>query len=241
MKPPRNQTPMVLKLRELCRPGWIFRLAAFLLAMVPLRTIRAGEVALPVLKFLQPADGAVFSTEDEIPVVLRASAPNDVFLNAEVFANQTSIATATFCCPLCPCARPTEGMETTLQIPAPWSGGPPPPPWIGWGSPVAGTYRLTARAFGENGTVVEADPVTITIVDLTVQLSVSPDGTVILVIPQGSMVPGGYDLEASDDLQSWSPHSPFSPGDVAAFYWDHPPSNARRRFYRATYIPPLSP
>lgn len=232
---------MVRRLQGLCLPGWIFRLAACLLAVLPLRTIRAGEAALPVLKFLEPANGAVFSTDDEIPVVLRAFAPNDVFLNAEVFANQANIAAVTFCCPLCPCAHPTAGIETTLQIPAPWSGGPPPQPWIGWRNPIAGTYRLTARAFGENGTVVEAAPVTITILDLTLHLSINPDGTVILIIPQGSMVLGGYDLEVSDDLQSWSRAGSFSPGNVAAFYQDHPPANVRRRFYRATYLPPLSP
>ncbi len=241
MNPLRQQNRMALRLQGLCLPGWILLLAGCLVAVVPLRTIRAGEVSLPILQFLQPANGSVFSTQDEIPVVLRAFAPNDVFLNAEVFANLDPIATATFCCPLCPCARPTAGMQTTLQIPAPWSGGPPPPPWIGWRNPTAGTYRLTARAFGENGTVVEAAPVTITIVDLTLHISFNPDGTVLLVIPQGSMVPGGYDLEVSDDLHSWSRQGAFSPGDVAAFYQDQPPVNARRRFYRAIYVPLRSP
>lgn len=88
---------------------------------------------------------------------------------------------------------------------------------------------------------MEAAPVTITIVDLTLHLSFNPDGTVILVIPQGSLVPGGYALEISDDLKSWSRQGSFSPGNVAVFYWDHPPANVRRRYYRATYVPPPSP
>jgi len=59
---------------------------------------------------------------------------------------------------------------------------------------------------------------------------------VTLVIPQGSMVPGGYDLEASQDLQSWTRLGPFEPGNVAAFYFDVPPETAReKRFYRSVY------
>ena len=237
MKLHGNHPAGILRLLRLCLPGWIF-----LLAVLPLHTIRAGEGQQRILEFLQPADGAVFSTLDEIPVVLRAFAPKDVFLNAEVFANQNHIAAATFCCPLCPCARPAAGMQTTLQIPASWSENiPPAQPWAGWRNhPMAGTYRLTARAAGENGTVVAAAPVTITIVDLTLRISVDADGTVLLVIPQGSLVRGGYDLEVSDDLKSWSRPGSFSPGDVAAFYRDHPPVNTRCRFYRATYIPPRS-
>jgi hypothetical protein len=53
------------------------------------------------------------------------------------------------------------------------------------------------------------------------------------------LVPGGYDLEASEDLQKWTRLGPFLPGDVAAFYYDVPPTSAREmRFYRSVYVPP---
>ncbi|MDA0812837.1 MAG: hypothetical protein O3C21_10670 [Verrucomicrobia bacterium] len=222
------------------RRGPVFALVTILPVLSPVPAVRAGDPPPPLLEFAEPSNGALFSTLDEIPVVLHAAAPSDVFHSAEVFANRGTIATTLFCCPLCPCARPQPGQATTLQIPAPWSGGPPPPqPWQGWRNSQAGVYQLTARAVGENGTVVDAAPVTITIVDLTLNLVVNPDGSAILVIPQGSMVPGGYDLETSDNLLTWKREGPFSPGNVAAFYWDDPPENARRkRYYRAKYVPP---
>ena len=221
--------------------------AAASLAVLWLATVEpaalAGEAQLPVLQFVQPTNSAVFSTIDEIPVLLRAFAPSDVFPTAEVFANQIKIATVSYCCTLCPCAAPWPGREMTLQIPVPWDGSKPPErTWQGWTNVQAGTYRLTARAVGENGTMIEAAPVTITVLDLTLQIFVRPDGAVTLVIPQGSLVTGGYDLEASQDLRTWTRLGPFEPGNVAAFYHDVPPESARnKRFYRSVHVAPRVP
>src|SRR5436189_3138570 len=101
------------------------RLAALLLATIEPAAL-AEEAQLPVLQFIQPTNSAVFSTMDEIPVLLRAFAPSDVFPTAEVFANEIKIATVSYCCTLCPCAAPMQGRETTLQIPVPWDGTKPP-------------------------------------------------------------------------------------------------------------------
>ena len=202
-----------------------------------------GETSMPVLEFIEPANNAVFSTLDEIPIVLRAFAPNDVFSVADVSANQQHIATVQYCCAFCPCARPIAGQETILQIPVPWNGELPPPRiWQGWTNVQAGSHRLTARATGENGTELDAAPITITVVDLTLHIFVTPEGAVTLVIPQGSLVQGEYDLEASEDLLSWTRLGPFQPGNVAAFYYEVPPATARQnRFYRSVYVPPLRP
>src|SRR5262249_2452337 len=163
----------------------------------------------------------LFSTLDEIPIMLRAFASNDVFLTGEVFADNDKIADVSYCCALCPCFRPRPGDELTLQIPVPWENGRPPSrPWQGWANVQAGIHRLTARATGDNGTMVEAAPVTITVIDRTLRISVGRDGTVILVIQQGSLVPGGYDCLFSDDLKTWTRLGPFQPGNVAAFYFD---------------------
>ena len=201
------------------------------------------EGSQPVLDFVQPTNNAVFSTLDEIPVVLRAYASNDVFLTADLFANQRAIATLFYCCPLCPCARPSPGQETILQIPVPWDpGAPRTRVWQGWTNVHAGNYRLTANAVGQNGTTVDAEPVTITVLDLTLRIFVRADGTVSLVIPQGSLVTGRYDVEASQDLRTWTRLGSFDPGNVAAFYFDVPPEDARqRRFYRSVHIPPANP
>src|SRR5262249_14710826 len=152
----------------------------------------------------------------EIPIVLHASAPDDVFPTADVFANQSKIATVSYCCSLCPCFAPFPGIETTLQIPVPRTNGlSPPRPWEGWTNVQAGAYVLTAKAVGVKGTVVEATPVSITVLDLTLHISVRPDGSVTLVIPQGSLTPGDYDAEASQDLRTWMRLGPFQPGNVA--------------------------
>ena len=82
----------------------------------------AGEGPPAVLDFLQPTNHAVFSTTDEVPIMLRASAPDDVFLSAGVFGNSQPIASVSYCCSLCPCARPQPGQETILQIPVPVRG-----------------------------------------------------------------------------------------------------------------------
>ncbi len=192
----------------------------------------------PSLRFVEPTNNAVYSAMDEIPIVLRASASNDVFLTANIFANQGKIGTASYCCSLCPCFHPIDGQETTLQIPAPWQDGQPPSqPWQGWTNVQPGTYRLTAHAVGEHGTTVDAAPVNVIVVDRKLHMFLREDGSVTLSITFGSMVPGRYDLEASADLRTWTRLGEFSPGNVAAFYWDVPPENARqRRLYRAVYV-----
>jgi hypothetical protein len=222
------------------------RLASCLLVMCLSSTGRAGSADAgqsAVLEFLQPTNNALFSTLDEIPIMLRAFASNDVFLIGEVFANNLKIADVSYCCALCPCYRPQPGYATTLQIPVPWQNGKPPSrTWQGWTNVPARRYQLTARATGDNGTTVEATPVTITVIDRTLRIFAGSDGSVALVIPEGSLVPGGYDAEASQDLRKWERLGPFQPGNVAAFYFDVPPETAReRRFYRSVYLPPSEP
>src|SRR5689334_6097588 len=100
-----------------------------------------GADSSAILEFTQPTNHAVFSTTDEIPVVLRAFASNDVFYTAQIFANNAQIATASFCCSLCPCYHPEPGQETTLQIPVPWNGtNVRTRPWQGWTNVHAGSY-----------------------------------------------------------------------------------------------------
>jgi len=247
MKLPRDQTSRLLRLfQRLFVLNLIAMLASYLLTMCVTLSLHAGPAGdgqLPVLEFIQPTNNALFSTLDEIPIVLRAVASNDVFLTGEVFANNGKIGDVSYCCALCPCYRPQPGQETTLQIPVPWENGKPPPrSWRGWTNVPARSYRLTARATGENGTIVEAAPVTITVFDRTLYIFVRSDGSVVLVILQGSMTLGGYDLEASQDLLTWTRLGPFEPGDVAAFYFDVPPETAReKRFYRSVYLPPRNP
>jgi len=203
----------------------------------------AAETSVPVLEFVEPTNNAVFSTLDEVPIVLHAAAPDDVFLTAEVLADNASIATASYCCWLCPCFRPLPGQELILQIPVPWDEGRPSTrTWQGWTNVQAGNHLLTARAIGENGTEVEAAPVNITVLDLTLRISVGADGAVMLVIPEGSLVTGGYDAEASTDLHTWTRLGSFQPGNVAAFYYDNPPPDKReRRFYRSVRVPARMP
>jgi hypothetical protein len=216
-------------------------LATFLATGLP--AALGAETNTPVLQFIEPTNNAVFSTRSEIPIVLRAFASDDVFLTADVLANNRAVATASYCCWLCPCFRPMAGQETILQIPVPWEGGMPATrTWQGWTNVQAGHYQLTARATGDNGTVIESAPVNITVLDLTLRISVRADGTVALVIPEGSLVTGGYDAEASEDLSTWTRLGPFQPGNVAAFYFDDPPVGGReRRFYRSVRTPPLQP
>ena len=221
-------------------------LAGGLLALLPGTPGHAapvGEAQAPVLEFIAPTNHAVFSTLDEIPIVLRAVASNDVFTTADVFANQSKFATVSYCCSLCPCFYPQEGQELILQIPVPWHGGVPSlRVWQGWTNVPAGIHRLTARAVGRNGSIVEAAPVTITVVDRTLRIVVKSNGAVTLTIAQGSLVPGGYDLEASPDLRTWTRLGSFAPGNVAAFHFDVPSETGReRRFYRSVYVPPRVP
>lgn len=212
-------------------------LAAGLTALLGSRMATAGDGKPAVLEFIEPADGGIFSTLDEIPVALRAFAPGDAFFSAEVKVDGRVLATAQYCCPMCPCPKPPDGQETTLRIPVPWNGGTPPKnPWQGWRPGHPGIYRLTATAIGRNGTVLESAVLTITVIDLNLRISVGSDGGVILVLPQGSLVSGGFDLEASDDLTVWARLGPFQPGAIAAFYYDTPPAETRRRYYRAVRL-----
>jgi hypothetical protein len=247
MNPLRDQNSTVLRLPERLS---LLSLIAMLASCLPapwlepaVHAAPAGDGQLLVLEFIQPTNRAVFSTRDEIPIVLRAVASNDVFLTADVFANQARIGAVSYCCALCPCFRPQAGQETILQIPVPWEEGRPPSrPWQGWTNVQAGSYRLTAQATGENGSMLESAPVTITVLDRTLRIFVTSDGSATLVIPKGSLVPGGYDLEASQDLRTWTRLGPFEPGNVAAFYFDVPPETAReKRFYRSVYVPPPIP
>ena len=247
MNPLRDQASTFPELSKGFRPlSLIVALASGLAAVLPWTPGHAapvGEAQEPVLEFIEPTNRAVFSTLDEIPIVLRAVASNDVFLTADVFANQSKIATVSYCCALCPCFYPMEGQELILQIPVPWQGGVPSPRvWQGWTNVQAGIHRLTSRAVGRNGSIVEAAPVVITVLDRTLRISVRSDGAVMLVIPQGSVVAGGFDLESSPNLLTWTRLGPFEPGKVAAFYFDVPPESAReRRFYRSVYVPPHVP
>jgi hypothetical protein len=224
-------------------PRWLrdHALLLWLAGALAVPATQAAQFGVPRLTFTEPYGGRIYMAASNVPIMLRAFAPEDVFLSAEVFADGQSIGVAIFCCPLCPCAHPLPGEETVLQIPAPWNGGPPPAQvWQGWTNVPHGVHQLTARAVGENGTVVESPPVTISVRD--VRLFIGPNseqaGEYILVIPNGALLDGGsFDLEASSDLRTWTRLGPFSPGNVAAFYWDRPQAS-ERRFYRAIWVPP---
>jgi len=221
---------------------WLVPFATVLLARVHAADLppAAGPAAGPVLEFLQPTNKAIFSTTDEVPIMLRAFAPDDLILSADVLADGRSIGEASFCCALCPCAHPLPGQELILQIPEPRENGLPfSRPWKGWTNVPAGVHQLSARATTQNGTKVEAAAVAITVLDRTLRIHLDAEGNAVLVIPQGSMGPGGYDLEASEDLVTWTRLGPFEPGNVAAFYFDHAldPVRKRARFYRSVYVP----
>jgi hypothetical protein len=155
---------------------------------------QASQFGVSRLTFTEPRDGLVYMAASNVPITLRAFAPDDVFLSAEVFADGQSIGVATFCCPLCPCAHPFPGQKTVLQIPAPWNGGPPPAQvWQGWTNVPSGIHHLMARAVGENGTVAESAPVTISVRE--VKLFIGPNSEheeeYVLVIPNGALVDDG--------------------------------------------------
>ncbi|MFN0125969.1 MAG: hypothetical protein ACKV19_04705 [Verrucomicrobiales bacterium] len=151
---------------------WSISLALLLLTSAT----GAGQTA--VLEFTEPRDGAVYSTLDEIPVALRAADANDVFLSAEVLVDGHVLGTAQYCCSWCPCPNPPDGLETTPRLPTPWDGELPPPPdqWRGWKPGHPGIFRLTARATGRNGTVVQTGPITIVVFDPHPRLQVGADG-----------------------------------------------------------------
>lgn len=221
-------------------PAARFRFSSLLAAILMAWTSNIpAQPAAPELEFLAPTNGAVYSTRDEIPIVLRSVAPNDLIVAADVSTPGEFIGTAVFCCPFCPCAHPVEGQELILQIPVPWDNGHPPArTWQGWTNLPAGIHYLTARAVSQNGTPVEAKPVIVTIIDLTLHILVRPDRAVGLVIPQGSLTNGHFDAEASEDLHTWTRLGSFSPGNVAAFFEDEQPASAfAQRYYRSVYVP----
>lgn len=229
--------------RSSARPGGRASTAGLWLSLILLAlaavTVPARGQAGAVLEFLQPTNHAVFSTLDEVPIVLRAFASDDVMLTAEVSAGRQLIGVASYCCALCPCFHPQPGDELILQIPVPREAGKPlSRTWQGWTNVPAGIHQLTARAVTQNGAVVDAAPVMITVLDLALRIHMGSDGTAMLVITEGSLVPGTYELEASEDLRNWTRLGPFLPGDVAAFYFDPPTEPPRAsRFYRSVLVP----
>ena len=114
LEPENGNCPGIKSLRWFSLQSLFAGLLTTLMHAAPLA---AAETA--VLEFIAPTNNAVFSTRDEVPIVLRASASNDVFLMADLFANNYHIAALSYCCSLCPCARPIAGQQTTLQIPVP--------------------------------------------------------------------------------------------------------------------------
>lgn len=207
-----------------------------------------GSLAITVnggtLTFEEPRDGDVFVEGQAIPIVLAGFAPDEVYLNADVFADGTPIGTATFCCPLCPCALPTPGVGTVLQIPFPWGPNDPPrpQPWQGWADATPGIHTLTATATGANGQPVAARSIQIFVahphgLDVSVRAVTEPEHRLEFVIPEGSLVPGGFRMEMSRDFVSWQRLGDFEPGNVAAFFSDRPdPNDVQPRFYRAVRI-----
>jgi len=193
------------------------------------------------LRFVNPANNSEYKLGVEIPVQLSAYSPADVFASSELFANGSSFATANYCCWLCPCAAPTAGITTTLQIPAPHEENKPSThPWQGWIPTSPGTYVLTARATGENGTLLEAPPimVRVNVPNLHLSIYLDPDGTLRFSLLNGSLGTTAYVMELSHDLKVWDPLGNFSPGDVSAFFQEKPDSNdSRPRYYRAVAAP----
>jgi hypothetical protein len=202
-----------------------------------LAVIAAG--AGPVLEFLEPAPDAVFLSDAEIPLVLRGEAPDEIVSGAEVFVDGQSVGTAVYCCPLCRCAAPTEGMPLVLQLPAPVDEFPGGLPWQGLTGLAPGIHRITARAVASGGTVLDAAARSITVLpiraeDLVLSVSSNPAGSLDFVLPGGSLVPGGFAMWLSHDLVHWTRLGEFSPGNVAAFFSDAPePMDPRPCFYRA--------
>ena len=104
MNPHRHQTRLLpILARRDTSVRLMVTLIRCLIALMPVTPeclAQAGDGGTPILQFLQPTNGAVFSTSDEIPMVLHSFAPNDVFPTADVLANQSKIATVSYCCTL---------------------------------------------------------------------------------------------------------------------------------------------
>ena len=192
------------------------------------------------LAFEEPKDGAVYRAGAEVPFRLRAEAAGDVFLAAEIRTNGTFLASAGFCCWLCPCAHPLPGMTTILQIPGPHvADSPGILPWQGWRFSTPGKYIVEAVAIGENGMVVAAPPITLRVeaINLKLGIELDPDGGVRLALPEGSLFPERLAVELSIDLVHWERLGDFEPGNVAAFFHDQANTHAATpRYYRAVAV-----
>ncbi len=198
--------------------------------------------AEPALQFVEPKDGQFFTAPASVPILVRGYSPDTVFVSAELLANDTRVALLTFCCYLCPCAFPLPGTTTFLQIPVIGDEFPPSRSWQDWTNVSSGTYRLVAKSMGQSGVIVETPPITIHVIpsglDLRLRLNRSADGVLCFVIPDGSLVPGQFMLEASDDFLVWSHVVDFSHGSVFATAEVQPePTIPKARFYRANRRP----
>jgi hypothetical protein len=172
-------------------------------------------------------------------LVLQAQVPGGVVFNAEVFADGHPVGPALYCCPECLCPPPEAGMPILLRLPGSGSGDPPTGLWSGIRDLLPGNYRLTARATADTGAMLEAQPVTIRVLAsdtpyMELRASLQSDGILRFVLPEGSLLPYGFEMWVSNDLKNWQRLGPFLPGDVAAFFQDHPdPSDSRPRYYQA--------
>jgi hypothetical protein len=221
------------------RPGDLLKAICGLVLFPLISPLTAAE---PPLQFIEPKDGQLFIAPASVPIVVRGYSPDTVFANAELFANQTRIATLTFCCYLCPCAFPIPGIATTLQIPVVGNEFPPPRSWQDWTNVPAGTYRLVAKSMGQSGVMVETPPITVEVIpsglDLRLRVNLSADGSMQFVIPDGSLVPGQFVLEASDNFLTWNHVADFSPGNMFAIAEVQPGATVpKAQFYRARRKP----
>lgn len=205
--------------------------------------VSSDALAGPIAEFrlIEPVAGAVFDEGQPIPIVAFASSPNDVFTSAEFFANGVPIGVGISCCPLCPCAFPTPGIATTLQIPFPLGPGetPHPNPWQGWVGATPGSYLLTARTSGANGMQLETTPVRIHVRALQprlLQLAIQrTEGNKLqFALIDGAISTTGFVMERSHDLTTWERIGDFSPGNVTAFFEVQLDANETRSvFFRA--------
>lgn len=190
-----------------------------------------------LLEFQEPNQGSVYPYGAEVPVVLRAQADDETVTWASVFVDGQLNGIAGYCCPFCPCFAPMPGMMLELQIARSWDTVGGGNVWRGLTNLPPGVHRLTAQADGSGETHLESTPRTVTVLNpgaLDLRVSEGLTGQLLFVLPEGSLVPGGFDLWLSRDLRGWTRLGPFSPGNVAAFSTDQPdPQDDQPRYYRA--------